>query len=166
MLQDHLPPERGVEWRLPDTEVDLGFEELPLVSVQVDHSNRRLAQLGGGLRDVVEVLLTRRVEQAIPVVEAQVRGFILACAGEDPSRNRLERSGWCSEMRWRAAKKASPDVCLDGAGSLRSGDSARNQASSVHVAARGTQSVRKALAAVEEHPVPRRFIVRSRRHDR
>ena len=110
LLQDSLATERSFDWRLPYAQSDFGLEELPPVPDQVDHRDGSPAQLGGRLGNLVEILLTRRVDQAVTVEGAQARRFVLAYAGEVHRNGSFARSGWFRERGSRAAKVWPPAI--------------------------------------------------------
>ncbi|CAO4133687.1 hypothetical protein OFEAOIEE_LOCUS1417 [Methylorubrum extorquens] len=89
VVQDRLPTEGGFERRLAHTEADLRLEELPPVADEIDHRDRRLAQLGGSLRNLVEILLARGVEQPIAVQGTKARSLLLAHRGGIHCSDRL-----------------------------------------------------------------------------
>ena len=104
VVQDGLPTEGGLERRLAHAEADLRLEELPPVADEVDHRDRCLAQLGGGLRDFVEILLARRVEQPVAVQGAKARSLSLARRGGVHRADRIGGTGLFQHARPAQAK--------------------------------------------------------------
>jgi hypothetical protein len=92
-VQDGLPAEGGLERRLAHAEADLRLEELSPLADEADQRDGRLAQLGGGLRDLVEILFARRVEQPVAVQGAKARSLSLARRGGVHRSDRLGATG-------------------------------------------------------------------------
>ena len=80
VLQDRLGAEGRLERRLAHAQTDLGLEELPPLRDQIDHADRRAADVGGELGDVVEHRLARGVEDVVAVqrLEATRLGILRA----------------------------------------------------------------------------------------
>ena len=80
LLQDGLPAERALQGGLAHAQPDLGLEELAPVGHEVHHRNGGLAKFGGGLRNLVEVLLPRRIQQAVMCQRAKACALAEAAA--------------------------------------------------------------------------------------
>ena len=105
--------ERDVTARLARLEPEGGLEPLPVVVHERDQRDRRLADVGGERRQVVERLLRRRVEHAIlpkygqPCLFVRGRGAIMRRAAPGGPGGIVRRSpGFCQ--------------CLDGVASVAS----------------------------------------------
>ena len=71
-----MAAEGGLQRRLTHAQAHLGLEELPPITDQIDHGDRRPADLRRQLRQVVEITLARGIQHLIAVQRKQALGLV------------------------------------------------------------------------------------------
>ncbi len=74
--ENRLRTEGVLARRLRGRYPDLGFEPLSIAIEQADHRNGYIAQLRGNLRDPIEKLLGRRIENCMAIELIQPLAFV------------------------------------------------------------------------------------------
>ena len=117
-LEDFLPAEGALQRRLAHAQADLRLEELAPVADEVDRRDERLAEIGGGFGDLVEVLLARRIQQSVAVECAKAFDLLVAHRGAIHERGRPGRSDW---FLWAGTPGTEPIASVDPSPALRDG---------------------------------------------